>query len=253
MLSVKIRSLLLSVLGAACVAQPAAAQPHVPARVDIAWNRYYDFEAIEGHMRALADAYPELIELRSIGKSRGGRDMWLAIVTSPDVRKGTGDHAAKPAMWIDGNIHANEIQAAEVVLYSIWYLAKSYGENPALTELLDRTTFYMLPVVSPDSRAAWFSDPATPHFPRAGIFVRSIRTATGSTTRTRATTWTATARSRRCGSATPTAATSATSATRAFSSASAPMSAASGAESAGRASTTTATGCSMRTGPAATT
>lgn len=148
-------------------ARAASAQPHPQGvKVEIAWNRYYSFVEIEGHLRALASAYPELIELRSIGKSREGRDMWLAIVTSPDVRKGTEAHRERPAMWIDGNIHANEIQAAEVVLYSIWYLATRYGQNQDITELMDRTTFYMMPVVNPDSRQAWFDEPATPSSPR---------------------------------------------------------------------------------------
>ncbi|TVQ80517.1 MAG: hypothetical protein EA380_03240, partial [Phycisphaeraceae bacterium] len=45
------------------------AQPHVESRHDIAFNRYYTFEQIEDHLRAVAEAYPELVELRSIGKS----------------------------------------------------------------------------------------------------------------------------------------------------------------------------------------
>lgn len=145
----------------------ASAQPHHAAKVEIAWNRYYDVPEIEAHLRALAAAYPDLIELRSIGKSLEGREMWVAIVTSPGAKEGTAAHADKPAMWIDGNIHANEIQAAEVVLYSIWYLAKGYGKNEALTKLLDGASFYMMPVVNPDSRAAWFSRASTPNSPRS--------------------------------------------------------------------------------------
>lgn len=158
--------LIASVASCASIATPASAQAHNESRVEIAWNRYYEHDKIESYLKRLAEAYPDLIELRSIGKSLEGRDMWLAIVTSPDVKKGTEDHTNKPAMWIDGAIHANEIQATEVVLYSLWYLTKEYGHNDQLTELLDNTTFYMLPMVNPDSRAAWFSEPATPHYPR---------------------------------------------------------------------------------------
>jgi hypothetical protein len=150
-------------MAAVLAGAPAAlAQEHIPAKVEIAWNRYYDMPEVERQLHALAEAYPELVELRSIGKSWEGRDMWVAIVNSP----GTGPHQSKPAMWIDGSIHANEIQATEVVMYSIWYLLKAYGANKQLTELLDNYSFYFCPVVSPDSRAAWFRDPATPHYPR---------------------------------------------------------------------------------------
>ena len=44
-----------------------------------------------------------------------------------------GDRPAhsKPAMWIDGNVHGNEVQGGEAVVYSIWYLLESYGSNVA--------------------------------------------------------------------------------------------------------------------------
>ena len=46
-------------------------------------------------------------------------------------------------------------------MYSIWYLTKSYGKVDQITELMDRTTFYFVPCVSPDSRAHWFREPSS--------------------------------------------------------------------------------------------
>ncbi len=132
------------------------AQPMDPGRVDIAFNRYYDEVELENHVRALAAAYPELIELREIGRSLQGRPILVAIVSAPGV-----DHREKPAIWIDGNIHGNELQASEVVLYSLWYLCKEYGRNPQLTKLLERTSFYLCPSVNPDGRAYWFREANT--------------------------------------------------------------------------------------------
>lgn len=132
------------------------AQPMDPGRVDIAFNRYYDEVELESLVRDLATAYPELVELREIGRSLQDRPILVAIVTAPDT-----DHRAKPAIWIDGNIHGNELQASEVVLYSLWYLCKEYGRNPKLTELLQRTTFYLCPSVNPDGRAYWFREANT--------------------------------------------------------------------------------------------
>lgn len=140
----------------------AVATPHVNSRHEIAWNRYYTVEEIESHMKALERAYPDIVKVRSIGKSGQGRDLLVATVTAPG-----SDHRSKPAMWIDGSIHANEIQASEVSLYSIWYLATYYGHNDRITEILDDYTFYIMPIVSPDSRVAWFEKPSTPHSRRA--------------------------------------------------------------------------------------
>ncbi len=145
----------------------ALAQPTVDSKHEIHWNRYYTVEETYDHMRALADAYPDLIELRSIGESLQGRELLVAIITKPG-----DDHRQKPAMWIDGSIHANEIQATEVVLYSLWYLATYYSHNDTITELLDDYAFYMMPIVSPDSRVKWFESPSTPHNRRSNQLPR---------------------------------------------------------------------------------
>ena len=160
------RSHLLSALGAVCVALvprgTAHAQPVPEAKYEIAFNRYYDADQVDAHLSGIARAYPELIELVDIGTSREGRTMRVAIITGRDGVT----HSDKPAMWIDGNIHGNEIQASEVVLYTLWYLAKSYGVNAPLTELLDRCAFYILPSLNPDGRASWFRDAHTQHSSR---------------------------------------------------------------------------------------
>ncbi|HMS16982.1 MAG TPA: M14 family metallopeptidase, partial [Planctomycetota bacterium] len=140
-------------------------QQQIESRVDIAWNRFYDVEEVEWILRRLATAYPELITLTSLGRSVEGRELWLATVNNPK----TGKDTDKPAMWIDGSVHANEIQATETALYSLWYLVSSYGQVKHLTDLLDRTAFYFMPLVNPDSRAAWFRGPTTSSMYRSGM------------------------------------------------------------------------------------
>lgn len=152
----------IAIVAAFLSAGPAFAQERIESRVDLSFNHYYTYDQIADAMHKIAFAYPELVEVRSIGKSTQGRDMWLAIV---NPKTGPTD-TAKPAMFIDGNIHGNEIQAGETVLYTLWYLTKAYGNNDQLTELMDNYAFYLLPVENPDSRAWWFSKVASPHSPR---------------------------------------------------------------------------------------
>lgn len=146
---------------------PVFAQPHAEPRHEIAWNRYYTADEIDSHMRAIERAYPDLVKVRSIGKSGKGRDLLVAVITAPGT-----DHKAKPAMWIDGAIHANELQAAEVSLYSLWYLATNYGHNAKIDELLTDSAFYIMPMVNPDSRVTWFEEPSTPHSRRGNQMPR---------------------------------------------------------------------------------
>jgi hypothetical protein len=79
-----------------------------------------------------------------------------------------GPDRTKPAMWIDAAIHANEIQATEVALYTAWYLLEMYGRLPAVTGLVDGRALYILPMMSPDSRDAHMYRPNSTNSPRSG-------------------------------------------------------------------------------------
>jgi len=144
---------------------PALAQAPHPSRVDLRFDHWYDYAEMTQALHGLVEAYPELLSIESIGKSVGGLDLWLVTMNNP----ATGSDREKTAMFIDGNIHGNEIQAAETVLYSIWYLCKSYGVIDRITELVDERSFYFMPMENPDGREVWFHQPATPHFLRGGI------------------------------------------------------------------------------------
>ncbi len=140
-------------------AAPVRAQADIPSKVNLAWNKYHTYEEVTKALQDLASAYPNLATLTSLGKSLQGREIWMLTINNPK----TGKDTAKPAMWIDGAIHANEVQAAEVVLYTAWYLTKAHGTNKPLTDLIDRSAFYLTPMVNPDSRVAWFKGPSTPN------------------------------------------------------------------------------------------
>lgn len=154
-------------LAAGALAAPpfAAAQHQYPSKVDIAFNRFYDYQQTTDLLHQLVAAYPELLSIQSLGKSIGGRDIWCVTLNNPK----TGEELTKAAMFIDGNIHGNEIQASETVVYSIWYLTKSYGNVEALTKLVDERVFYFVPMENPDGRDVWFHQAATPHYLRGGI------------------------------------------------------------------------------------
>ena len=120
------------------------------------------------HLEGFAERYPELVNLESIGKSYEGRDIWLLTVTNFRV----GDADRKPAMYIDGNIHSNEIQGQEIALYTAWYLCEMADRVPWVSDLLDDRTMYIVPTINPDGRAAFIDSPNTPSSPRSGVAPR---------------------------------------------------------------------------------
>lgn len=145
----------------------AIGAPNNP-KVEVAWNRYYDTKQLYEIMKRLEKAYPDLVSVQSIGKSVLGKEMWLMTVSN----KKSGDPDKKPAMYIDGNIHSNEIQGAEVALYTAWYAAELYDEVPWIKDLLDAKTIYILPTINPDARDYFIYGPNNPHSPRSGMAKR---------------------------------------------------------------------------------
>jgi hypothetical protein len=134
-------------------------------RVAVEWNRFYDSTGLHAILARLHEQFPELTQLYSVGKSAQGRDLWCLEVTSPAGQ----DARRKPAMYIDGNIHGNEVQAGEVVAYTAWYLCHQYGRLEKVTDLLDHNVFYLLPTINPDGRDRWFHAPGNPHSTRSGM------------------------------------------------------------------------------------
>jgi len=144
----------------------AIGTPHQP-KVEISWNRYNTYDGVTEILQKIAKAYPNLTRLESIGKSVEGRDIWSIAIS--DFKTGNPDK--KPAMYIDGNIHSNEIQGTEFSLYTAWYLTEMFDELDFIKELLQDKTFYIVPTINPDARDNFMKEPNTPHSPRSGMLV----------------------------------------------------------------------------------
>lgn len=116
-----------------------------------AFPRYAELTAL---LHGYAAAYPELVQLASIGKSHEGRDIWVLTVTA----LATGQPQDKPAFWADGNIHSIELTGCTAVLYYLHHLVSGYGADATLTHLLETRTIYLCPRLSPDGAELALAD-----------------------------------------------------------------------------------------------
>ena len=139
-------------LSATVLTMPAGAQERrgsdAEHRLALTWDRWLDHDEIGERLRLMERTWPRFLTLQSVGKSFGGRDMWVVTINNPR----TGAELDKAAMYIEANVHGNEIQGAEVTLYTIWYLMENYGRIPDVTKLVDERVFYIVPSVNPDGR-----------------------------------------------------------------------------------------------------
>lgn len=116
----------------------------------VRFDTYYRYDELTRILHAFAEEYPQLVRIESIGKSYEGRDIWLLTLTN----FATGPAEEKPALWVDGNIHASEVSPSAACLYLIHRLTREYGSHEKITRCLDTRAFYVCPRVNPDG-AEW--------------------------------------------------------------------------------------------------
>jgi murein tripeptide amidase MpaA len=117
---------------------------------DLRFDTYYRYLDLSRILQEAARERPDLVRLSAIGRSFEGRDIWLVAVTN----WGTGDADDKPALWVDGNIHATEVAGSAACLYLLHTLLSGYGSDADITRCLDTRAFYICPRLNPDG-AEW--------------------------------------------------------------------------------------------------
>jgi murein tripeptide amidase MpaA len=127
------------------------------------FNHYFTNEELETVLKAWAEQYPGLINLCIAGQSHENQPIWLLAMTNFS----TGPDQEKPAIWLDGNIHATELAGTTTVLYILQHLLENYGKEEQVTRLLDTSTVYAVPRINPDGAAAALS--TNPRFVRSGV------------------------------------------------------------------------------------
>lgn len=97
-------------------------------------------------MKQVAASHPDIATVINIGKTTEGRDL-LAIKIS------TGG-SNKPAILVDGGIHAREWLAPATTTYIIQQLV----ENQANRKMIENVDWYIVPVLNPDGYEYTFTN-----------------------------------------------------------------------------------------------
>ena len=113
---------------------------------------YLPYDELTAQVHDWAEAFPELVRVQSIGETPDGRSLWLLVI-------GPEPERVRPAVWIDGNMHASELCGSSVALAIAedilsLHLDAERSDMPALpasvADNLGDVLFYILPRMSPD-------------------------------------------------------------------------------------------------------
>jgi hypothetical protein len=66
------------------------------------------------------------------------------------TNRATGPAHEKPALYVDGGLHAAELTGSAVATHLLMHLIAGYGTDPRVTNLLDTHAFYIRPKFNPD-------------------------------------------------------------------------------------------------------
>uniref|UniRef100_A0A3Q1G7H1 Carboxypeptidase D, a n=1 Tax=Acanthochromis polyacanthus TaxID=80966 RepID=A0A3Q1G7H1_9TELE len=110
------------------------------------YNKYYNYVELTERLHSLAQKYPLIANLSSIGQSVEGRELWVMRITEDPNR----DTPGKPKFKYVGNMHGDETVSRQVLVYLVEYLLSKYGEEPRITELVNTTDIYIMPSMNPD-------------------------------------------------------------------------------------------------------
>uniref|UniRef100_A0A1I8BUN8 Peptidase_M14 domain-containing protein n=1 Tax=Meloidogyne hapla TaxID=6305 RepID=A0A1I8BUN8_MELHA len=107
-------------------------------------GKYKSFADIIHYMNALAVNYPNRVTVQPIGSTHEGRQI-------PLIKIGTNNNLiGKPAIWIDGGIHAREWVSPAVVLFMIDQLVIGYDTQPLIKQFVDQLDWFIVPLLNPD-------------------------------------------------------------------------------------------------------
>ncbi|MBU6153521.1 MAG: zinc carboxypeptidase [Bdellovibrionales bacterium] len=118
-------------------------------------SRYQNPEKVEAALKQFAALHPNLAQVKSIGKSLQGRDIW-AIRMTQNVKV---EDPSKPHVFFNAMHHAREVMTSEIGLDIVETLLGQYGKDPTITRWLNSYVVDVVPMFNVDgNQLVWSQD-----------------------------------------------------------------------------------------------
>src|SRR6056297_2106105 len=158
--------------------------PDVPTFADVlgfdAGEQISSPEQVQRYFEALAEARPDQIRLFNYGRSWQGRDLYYAVIGTPqriadlDAIQADIQTIAHPnrhsnseieralervpgTVWLSYAVHGNEISPSDTAMVTAWYLLAARN-SPLAQKILTESLVFIAPLQNPDGRARFVHD-----------------------------------------------------------------------------------------------
>ena len=110
---------------------------------------YSNYNEQTNRINKLVQANPNFATVKSLGKTNGGKDIWLLTL-------GSGKTETKPAIAVIGGTEGNHLLGSELAIGFAENLLAS-ATSDSIKNKLAKTTFYIFPNMSPDAMEQYFA------------------------------------------------------------------------------------------------
>lgn len=106
---------------------------------------YHSYTDVMSALQAFVSVYPSLTRLISLGESVDGRELWAILISdNPLIDE------IEPEFKYVSTMHGDEPVGTEMCLYFIDHLLTNYGIDSAITNLVNSTAIWIVPLMNPD-------------------------------------------------------------------------------------------------------
>ena len=110
---------------------------------------YHDYAGVTDFLSAYATDYSGICSLVSLGQSVQGRELWAMKISDNPLAE-----EDEPEFKYVSTMHGDEAISLEMTLYLVDEILTGYGTDADLTELVDGTEIWIVPLMNPDGLEA---------------------------------------------------------------------------------------------------
>lgn len=115
-------------------------------------SKYHSYDELTKEITSIVSSNKNIASVSSLSKTPDKHDLWCVTVGGKDADK-------RHAMLIVGGVEGDRLIGSELTLGFLNFLLKNYGKIDSITQLVNTTTFYILPRVNPDASEQFFRKP----------------------------------------------------------------------------------------------